>query len=166
YKATAGASGIGGPSHIAGILFQQMTGTRFQLVPYRGAGPAAQDLLAGQLDLMIGGPSMALPAARAGRVRIYAVAAPARSAVAPNIPSVDEAGLPGFYLSVWHGLWVPRGTPKEIVTKLNAAVSDALADPAVRERIAGLGMEVPPRERQSPEALGALHKAEIDKWWP
>jgi tripartite-type tricarboxylate transporter receptor subunit TctC len=165
-KATAGASGIGGPSHIAGIFFQQMTGTRFQLVPYRGAGPAAQDLLAGQLDLMIGGPSMTLQAARAGRVRIYAVATPTRSAIAPDIPSVDEAGLPGFYMSVWQGLWVPKGTPKEIVTKLNAAVGDALADPVVRERFASLGMDVPPREQQTPEALRALHKSEIDKWWP
>jgi tripartite-type tricarboxylate transporter receptor subunit TctC len=165
-KATAGASGIGGPSHLAGILFQQMTGTRFQLVPYRGAAPAAQDLLAGQLDLMIGGPSMTLQAARAGRVRIYAVAAPTRSTVAPDIPSVDEAGLPGFYLSVWQGLWVPKGTPKEIIAKLNAAIGDALADPVVRERFASLGMDVPPHEQQTPEALGVLHKSEIDKWWP
>jgi tripartite-type tricarboxylate transporter receptor subunit TctC len=165
-KATAGTSGIGGPSHIAGIVFQQMSGTRFQLVPYRGAGPAAQDLLAGQLDLMMSGPSMALPAARAGRVRIYAVAAPARTAVAPEIPSVDEAGLPGFHLSVWHGLWVPKGTPREIVAKLNAAVGDALADPVARERFANLGMDIPPREHQTPEALGIFHKAEIEKWWP
>jgi tripartite-type tricarboxylate transporter receptor subunit TctC len=165
-KATAGASGIGGPSHLAGILFQQMTGTRFQIVPYRGAGPAAQDLLAGQLDLMIGGASMTLPAARVGRVRIYAVAAPTRSPVAPDIPSVDEAGLPGFYLSVWQGLWVPKGTPKEIVAKLNAAVGDALADPVVRERFANLGMDVPLREQQTPEALGGFHKSEIEKWWP
>ena len=165
-KATAGTSGIGGPSHIAGIVFQQMSGTRFQLVPYRGAGPAAQDLLAGQLDLMMSGPSMALPAARAGRVRIYAVAAPARTAVAPEIPSVDEVGLPGFHLSVWHGLWVPKGTPREIVAKLNAAVGDALADPVARERFANLGMDIPPREHQTPEALGIFHKAEIEKWWP
>ena len=165
-KATAGASGIGGPSHLAGILFQQMTGTRFQIVPYRGAGPATQDLLAGQLDLMIVGSSMTLPAARAGRVRIYAVAAPTRSTVAPDIPSVDEAGLPGFYLSVWHGLWVPKGTPKEVVAKLNAAVGDALADPIVRERFASLGIDVPPREQQTPDALAALHKSEIGKWWP
>ena len=165
-KATAGTSGIGGPSHIAGIVFQQMSGTRFQLVPYRGAGPAAQDLLAGQLDLMMSGPSMALPAARAGRVRIYAVAAAARTAVASEIPSVDEAGLPGFHLSVWHGLWVPKGTPREIVAKLNAAVGDALADPVARERFANLGMDIPPREHQTPEALGIFHKAEIEKWWP
>jgi tripartite-type tricarboxylate transporter receptor subunit TctC len=165
-KATAGASGVGGPSHIAGVFFEQMTGTRFQIVPYRGAGPAAQDLIAGQLDLMMVGPSMALPAARTGKVRMYAVAAPTRSAMAPDVPSVDEAGLPGFYLSVWHGLWVPKGTPKVIVAKLNAAVADAMTDPAALDRIAKLGMEVPPRDKLTPEALGTLHKAEIEKWWP
>jgi tripartite-type tricarboxylate transporter receptor subunit TctC len=165
-KASAATSGIGGPSHIAGVFFQQLTGTRFQLVPYRGAGPAMQDLVAGQLDMMLVGPSMALPQGRAGKVKIYAVAAKERSALAPDVPTADEEGLPGFYLSVWHGLWAPKGTPKEVIDKLAAASGEAMADPGARDAFAKLGLEIPPREQQSPPVLGALHKAEIEKWWP
>jgi tripartite-type tricarboxylate transporter receptor subunit TctC len=165
-KATGGTSGVGGPSHVAGILFQQQTGVHFQLVPYRGAGPAIQDLVGGQIDTMITGPSISMALVRDGKIRAYAVTAKSRIAAAPDIPTTDEAGLPGFYIAVWHGLWVPKGTPKEIVTKLNTAVRDTLADPAVRARLAALSLEIPSLDQQTPEGLYAQQKAEIEKWWP
>jgi tripartite-type tricarboxylate transporter receptor subunit TctC len=165
-KVSAGTAGVGSPAHVGGVYFQNITGTRLQFVPYRGAAPAMQDLLAGQIDLMFTQASTSLPHVRAGKIKAYAVAAKARLAAAPDIPTVDEAGLPGFYISIWRGIWVPRGTPKEVIAKLNAAVVEALADPAVRQRLADLGGEIPPREQQTPEALGAFHKAEIEKWWP
>ncbi len=165
-KATGGTSGVGGPSHVAGILFQQQTGVHFQLVPYRGAGPAIQDLVGGQIDTMITGPSISMSLVRDGKIKAYAVTAKSRIAAAPDIPTTDEAGLPGFYIAVWHGLWVPKGTPEEIVTKLNAAVRDTLADPAVRQRLAALSLEIPSLEQQTPEGLYAQQKAEIEKWWP
>jgi len=165
-KATWGTQGVGGPSHVGGILFQQLTGTRFGFVPYRGLAPAMQDLVAGQIDLVLPPPDIALPQIRAGKIKAYAVTAKNRLAAAPEIPTVDEAGLPGFYFSVWTAFWAPKGTPKDIVAKLNAAVVESLADPAARARFSELGQEVFPREQQTPEALAALHKAEIDKWWP
>jgi len=165
-KASLGTAGVGSPQHIAGIYFQNMTGIRFQFVPYRGVAPAMQDLLAGQIDLMIDQATNSLPQVRSGKIRVYAVASRSRVAAAPDIPTVDEAGLPGYYISIWHGLWVPKGTPKEIVAKLNATVVDVLANPIVRERLAKIVQDVPPRDRQTPEALGALQKAEIEKWWP
>jgi tripartite-type tricarboxylate transporter receptor subunit TctC len=164
--ASAGTSGTGAVTHIAGILFEKLTGAHVQFVPYRGAGPALQDLVSGQIDLMFDQASNSLPHLRAGRIKAYAVMAPNRLSSAPDIPTVDEAGLPGFYMSVWHALWVPRGAPKEVVARLNAAVVDALADPTVRKRLADLGQEIPERKRQTPEALSAHHKAEIGKWWP
>lgn len=165
-KATGGTSGVGGPSHVAGILFQQQTGVHFQLVPYRGAGPAIQDLVGGQIDTMITGPSISMALVRDGKIKAYAVTAKSRIAAAPDIPTTDEAGLPGFYIAVWHGLWVPKGTPKEIVTKLNGAVRDTLADPAVRQRLAALSLEIPSLDQQTPQGLYAQQKAEIAKWWP
>ncbi len=165
-KATGGTSGVGGPSHVAGILFQQQTGVHFQLVPYRGAGPAIQDLVGGQIDTMITGPSISMALVRDDKIRAYAVTARSRIAAAPDIPTTDEAGLPGFYIAVWHGLWVPKGTPKEIVTKLNTAVRDTLADPAVRQRLAAMSLEIPSLDQQTPEGLYAQQKAEIEKWWP
>ena len=125
-----------------------------------------QDLVAGQIDMMIDNTVNALPQYRDGRIKVYAVLANNRSAAAPDIPTVEEAGVPGFHLASWHGLWAPKGTPKTVVAKLNAAVVEALADPAVQKRIADLGAEVPPREHQTPEGFGAFHKAEITKWWP
>jgi tripartite-type tricarboxylate transporter receptor subunit TctC len=165
-KASAGTSGLGGPSYMAAAFFQMRTNTRFALVPYRGAGPALLGLVAGQLDIMSTGPAIALPHIRDGTIKVYAVTAKDRMAAAPDIPTTDEAGLPGFYFSAWAGLWVPKGTPREIIAKLSVAVRDALADPTIRRRLAVLAIEVPPAETLGPETLGAFHKAEIDKWWP
>ena len=165
-KLSTGTSGVGGPSHVAGVVFQQMTGTRFQMVPYRGAAPATQALVAGQHDFGIYGPAAILPHARSGTVKCYAVTAARRLTIAPEYPSVDEAGLPGMYLSVWHGYWVPKGTPKETIARLNAAIVAALADQAVIKRLHDLGQEFWPREQQTPETLAAFHKAEIERWWP
>jgi tripartite-type tricarboxylate transporter receptor subunit TctC len=145
---------------------QQLTGTRFQFVPYRGAGPAVQDLVAGQIDLMIDQISNVLGQVRAGRIRGYAVTSKTRAMVAPELPTVDEAGLPNFHISVWHGLWAPKSTPKDVVAKLNRAVVDALADANVRARFADIGQEIYPLDQQTPNALAALQKAEIEKWWP
>jgi tripartite-type tricarboxylate transporter receptor subunit TctC len=165
-KATQGTAGTGGASHLAGVFFQTATGTRFQFVPYRGSAPAMQDLLAGQIDMMIDLAASATPQVRAGNVRAYAVTAKSRLAAAPDVPTVDEAGLPGYYVLSWHAVWVPKTTPKSVVAKLNAAVVEALADPAVRKRLADIGQEIFPREQLTPEALSAYQKAEIEKWWP
>jgi tripartite-type tricarboxylate transporter receptor subunit TctC len=165
-KASAGTSGIGGPSYMSALFFQKETGTRFTLVPYRGSGPALQDLVAGQLDLMITGPAIVLPQVAAGTIRTYAVTANTRLVAAPDIPTVDEAGLPGFYFSAWIGLWVPKGTPKNIIARLSAAVREALADPALRARLPALGLELPPADMLGPAPLAAFQKAEIEKWWP
>jgi tripartite-type tricarboxylate transporter receptor subunit TctC len=153
-------------SHVAGLLFQKETGTRFAFVPYRGGGPAMQDLVAGQIDLMIIQAAVALPQVRAGAVKAYAVTAGSRFAAAPEIPSVDELGLAGIHISGWFALFAPKGTPAAIVSKLNAAVVEALADPNVRARLETLGQEIFPREQQTPAALAAYHKAEIERWWP
>jgi tripartite-type tricarboxylate transporter receptor subunit TctC len=165
-KASAATAGAGGTSHIGGVFFQKETDTRFQFVPYRGGAPAIQDVVAGQIDLMFDNPTSSLPLVRAGSIKGYAITAKARSAFAPDIPTVDEAGLPGLHISNWTALWVPKGTPKDIIAKLNGAVVDALADAGVRSRLTDLGQEFFPREQQTPEALAALHKAEIEKWWP
>jgi tripartite-type tricarboxylate transporter receptor subunit TctC len=165
-KASAGTSGIGGPSYMAAAFFQIKTDTHFQLVPYRGAGPAMLDLVAGQLDIMLTGPAIALPHVRDGSIKVYAVTAKDRIAAAPDIPTTDEAGLAGFYFSVWSGLWVPRGTPSAVIARLSLAVQEALADPTVQHRLAALAYETPPRATLGPEPLARLHKAEIEKWWP
>jgi|SRR5271169_1582609 len=165
-EALQGTAGVGSPAHITGFYFQMTTNTRFRFVPYRGGGPAMQALLGGQVDLLFDQAANSLPQLQAGQIKAYAVTSKTRLAAAPDIPTVDEAGLPGFYTAIWHGLWAPKGTPHEIITKLNAAVVDALADPTVRGRFAQLGQELPPHVQQTPEALGALQKAEIEKWWP
>jgi tripartite-type tricarboxylate transporter receptor subunit TctC len=165
-KATAGNSGAGSMEHLGGILFQNSTGTSLQSVPYRGAAPAMQDLVAGQIDMMIEGVLVSLPQIRAGTIKVFAVTAKSRLAASPDLPTVDESGLPGFYLSVWDALFAPKGIPKNVIAKLNAAVAQALADPNVHRRLADLSREIFPREQQTPEALGAFQKAEIEKWWP
>jgi len=165
-KVSVGTAGPGSPSHITAVYFQNTIGARFQLVPYRGTPQVLQDLMAGQIDLVFDQASSSLPLVRGGKVKGYAVTAKARLAAAPEIPTADEAGLPGFYASIWFGLWAPKATPRDIVNKLNSAVVETLADPAVRSRLADLGSEMPAREQQTPQALGAFHKAEIEKWWP
>ena len=164
--AAAGTAGVGSPPHIFGVFFQKATNTRFRFVPYRGGAPAIQDLVAGQIDLMIADQTTSLPQARAGSIRAYAVTGQKRLATAPDIPTVDEAGLPGFYCSVWNALFAPKGTPRDIVGKLNAAAVKALAGPALRQRAAELGQQIVPRDEQTPEALAVLQRAEIEKWWP
>jgi tripartite-type tricarboxylate transporter receptor subunit TctC len=165
-KATQGNS-TGSINHIAGLFLQKSTGTRFQFVPYRGgAAPAIQDLVAGQIDLVISDPVAALPQVRAGTIKAYGITARTRPLSAPDIPTLDEAGLPGFDFSHWTGLWVPKATPKNIIAKLNTAVMDALSAPTVRARLADLSLEIFPQDQQTPEALRTFQKAEIEKWWP
>jgi tripartite-type tricarboxylate transporter receptor subunit TctC len=165
-KATAGTAGVGSASHIGGIYFQSATGARIRYIPYRGTGPAMQDLVGGRIELMFDQASNSIPQLRNGRIKAFAVTSKTRLPTAPEIPTVDEAGLPGLHLSIWYGIWAPKSTPKDAITKLNNAVVAALADETTRKRLADLGQEIPPREQQTPEALGAFHKAEIDKWWP
>jgi tripartite-type tricarboxylate transporter receptor subunit TctC len=165
-KASEGTAGAGSPQHVAGVFFQSATGTRFQFVPYRGAAPAMLALVSGDIDLMIDDPTSALPQVRAGKIKAFAITAKTRLAAAPDIPTVDEAGLPGFYFSRWHALWAPKATPNEVITKLNAAVVAALADPAVRAKFTDLGQEIFPRDQLTPAALASTQKADIEKWWP
>jgi tripartite-type tricarboxylate transporter receptor subunit TctC len=165
-KASVATVGAGSPSHVSAVYFGNATGTRLNLVPYRGGGPAMQDLVGGQVDLMIIQVAEAVAQAKAGRLKAFAVTAQSRLKGAPDIPTVDEAGMPGMYISFWHALWMPRGVPKDILAKVNAAVVETLADGAVRKRLEGMHQDIPPREQQTPEGLAAFHKAEIAKWWP
>lgn len=165
-KVTAGTAGVGSGAHFSGVYFQQLIGAKLQFVPYRGTGPALQDLVGGQIDLIIDQASNSLPQVKAGKIRAYGITAEKRLAAAPNIPTVDEAGLTGFYVELWSAIWVPKGTPKDIVAKLNAAVVETLADPVVRKRLADVGLDIPPRAKQTPEALAAHQRAEVKKWWP
>jgi tripartite-type tricarboxylate transporter receptor subunit TctC len=165
-KASAGTAGAGTTTHLGGLLFQQSAGVRFQLVPYRGAAPALQDVMAGQINLMIDVVSDSLPFLQSGKIKAFAVTASTRLASAPEIPTVDEAGLPGFYMSTWYGFFGPKGLPGDVLAKLNAATVSALADGAVRRRLADLGLDIAPRDQQTPQALATLQHAEIEKWWP
>jgi tripartite-type tricarboxylate transporter receptor subunit TctC len=163
---TAGTAGAGSGSHIAGLYFENVSGIKLQYVPYRGTGPALNDLVAGQIDIIVDQTSNSINQVRAGNIRAYAVTDSKRVANAAEVPTVDEAGLPGFHMTLWSGLWVPKGTPKEIVDKLNVAVIQALNDPAVKKQLENLGLQMPPKDQLKPEALGAWQKAEIAKWWP
>ena len=151
---------------VTGILLQKATGTEFQYVPYRGAGPAMTDLISGQVDLLVVQAAAALPQVRAGTIKAIANLSPKRSPAMPDIPTSDETGVPGLYMSGWFGFFAPKGTPSEAIGKLNAAMVQALADPKIRARFTGLGLDVAGREQQTPEGLDAFHKAEIGKWWP
>jgi len=164
--AAAGTAGAGSGSHIAGLYFENVTGIKLQYVPYRGTGPAMNDLVAGQIDLIVDQLSNSINQVRAGTIRGYAVTESKRAESATDIPTADEAGLPGFHMTLWSGIWVPKGTPKEIVTKLNAAAVEALNDPSVRKQLENLGLQMPPKDQLTPQALGDWQKAEIAKWWP
>jgi tripartite-type tricarboxylate transporter receptor subunit TctC len=164
--ATAGTAGAGSGSHVAGLALESAAGVKLQYVPYRGTGPAMNDLVAGQIDIIVDQLSNSINQVRAGNIRGYAVTDTKRAEQAPDIPTTDEAGLPGLHMTLWSGLWVPRGTPKEIVAKLNAAAVDALGDPQVRKALENLGLQMPPADQLTQEALGARQKAEIAKWWP
>src|SRR5467141_2313459 len=164
--ATAGTAGAGSGSHIAGLYFENVTGIKLQYVPYRGTAPAMNDLVAGQIDVMIDQTSNSISQVRAGSIRAYAITDDKRVEQASDIPTTDEAGLSGFHMTLWSGLWAPKDTPKDIVAKLNAAAVDALNDPAVRKQLENLGLQMPPKDQLSPEALGNWQKAEIAKWWP
>jgi tripartite-type tricarboxylate transporter receptor subunit TctC len=163
---TAGTAGAGSGSHIAGLYFENVSGIKLQYVPYRGTAPALTDLVAGQIDIIVDQMSNSISQVRAGAIRAYGVTADERVTSAPDIPTTDEAGLPGFHMTLWSGLWVPKGTPKEIVARLNAAAVDALDDPGARKQLESLGLQIPPQDQLAPQALGDRQKAEIAKWWP
>jgi tripartite-type tricarboxylate transporter receptor subunit TctC len=165
-SAAAGTAGAGSGSHIAGLAFESAAGVKLQYVPYRGTAPALNDLVAGQIDIIVDQTSNSINQIRAGTIRAYAVTDSKRVEQAPDIPTVDEAGVPDFHMTLWSGLWVPKGTPQEIIAKLNKAALEALADPQVKKQLENLGLQMPPADKSTPGALGDWQKAEIAKWWP
>jgi tripartite-type tricarboxylate transporter receptor subunit TctC len=165
-KATAGGAGAGSANHISALFFQKQTGTHLQFVPYRGGALAMKDLLAGQIDLIFDLAASAVPQVAAGTIKAYAVMAKERLPSVPDVPTVDDAGLPGLHVALWLAMWAPKGTPKDVVAALNAAIRESLVDPTVRKRLADLGQEIPRPEQLSPESLAALQKADIKTWWP
>jgi tripartite-type tricarboxylate transporter receptor subunit TctC len=165
-KISGGTAGMGSGSHIGVLAFFAATGTNYQLVPYRGTGPAVQDLIANQIQIMIDQSSNSLPHVRAGKLKVYAVAAKERTAAAPDIPTTAEAGFPGIEVAIWHGLWAPKGTLPEIIAKLNAAAVAALKDPEIRRKLEDLGQDIPTPEQMQPAAFDAYQRAEFAKWKP
>lgn len=165
-KVSYGTGGPGTPSHVMAVYFGNQVGAPLNIVHYKGAGPAMQDLLAGHIDTSFDQAATAVGHVKGGRVRGFAVTSKTRLASMPDLPTVDEAGMPGFYMTIWHGIWAPKGTPREVIVKLNAAIREALADPAIRKRWEDMGQEVPPVEQLTPAALRAHHKAETEKWGP
>jgi tripartite-type tricarboxylate transporter receptor subunit TctC len=163
-KVSGGTAGMGSGSHIGALAFFEVTGTKYQLVPYRGTGPAVQDLIANQIQIMIDQSSNSLPHIRAGKLKVYAVAAKQRTAAAPEIPTTAEAGFPGIEVTIWHGLWAPKGTPREIIDRLNAAAVATLKDPDVRRKLEDLGQDIPTPAQMQPAAFGAFQRAEFAKW--
>lgn len=164
--ATEGNSGIGSPSHVSGILFQKAINSPIQMIPYRGAGESTQAIVSGQIDVLLNTPAVSMAQLKAKQVKVFAVTAPKRLATAPDIPTTDEAGLPGFYFTFWHALWLPKGTPKDVVAKLNGALRGALADPDIKSKLMALAQDIFPPEEQTPEALAKFQSQEIQKWWP
>src|SRR4051794_21247851 len=164
--ASAGTAGAGSGSHVAGLAFEAATGIKLQYVPYRGTGPAMNDLVAGQIDLIVDQTSNSIQQVRGGTIRAYAIVDSKRVDSVPEIPTTDEAGLPGFHMTLWSGLWVPKGTPADIIAKLNAAAVEAMNDPGVKKQLENLGLQMPPKDKQTPQALGEWQKAEIARWWP
>ena len=164
-KVSYGTGGAGTPAHIMGEYFGSQIGAPLNIVHYKGAAPAMQDLIAGHIDLSFDQAATGLGHVKGGRVRGYAITQKTRLASAPDIPTVDEAGMPGFYMTIWHAIWAPKGTPADVVAKLNGALKEALADPATRKRLEDIGQEIPSVDQQTPEALRAHHKAETEKWW-
>lgn len=165
-KASMGTAGVGSATHIGGLSFQKETGTNVEFIPYKGSAPALQDLLAGHIQIMVDQPSNSLPFVRKGDLKAYAVTAKQRLQSAPDIPTVEEMGYPGLLVSVWYGLWAPKGTPKDVVVRINDALRAALADPAVRKHLTDLGQELPTAEQTTPAGHGTYHRAEVEKWWP
>jgi tripartite-type tricarboxylate transporter receptor subunit TctC len=165
-KVLQGTVGSGTAQQLCGVSMQNTLGVKWQLVPYRGGPPAMQDMLAGQINFMCTATGSFLPLVRAGKIRAYALTAKTRSEAAPDIPTVDEAGLPGLYVSVWNALWAPAGTPPPTIAKLNAAADAAMADPTFHKRIVEMGLDMPPADERTPEALEDLRKADVAKWWP
>lgn len=153
-------------ANVTGVLFESLTRQKVQFIPYRGAGPAMTDLVSGTVDLLVVQGAVALPQIRAGKIKALANLSATRSASMPDIPTSDESGVAGLYMSGWFGFWAPKGTPKDVIARLNAATTEALADPAIQKRFAELGLDVAPRAQQTPEGLAAFQKTEIDKWWP
>ena len=164
--ATEGNSGIGSPSHVSGILFQKAINSPIQMIPYRGAGESTQAIVSGQIDVLLNTPAVSMAQLKAKQVKVFAVTAKHRIATAPDIPTTDEAGLPGFYFTFWHALWVPKDTPKEVLTTLNNALRATLADPDTKAKLAALSQDIFPPEEQSPQALATFQAEEIHKWWP